>query len=302
MRFAVFTVIVILMDAASGAVLERLYFQQDSGAYADCTTILEQVRDPIVVLGSSRALHHYVPGILRDSLGASCWNSGQDGQGLLFAEAALELSFARYRPQLVLLDMNPRELERDGQSYDRMSELLPYLRRHPELQRYADLRSRFERIKCWSRVYPFNSMLLSILWHSARRAEHPSDARGYLPLQGHSPAPRLDEPEGRDPAGPIDPIKLRALAHIAAMARAHDCRVIAIVSPIARSDRARTSRTRLAALVQEAGLPFWDDAEDPTIVNNTNYFYDHAHLNEVGARKFTALVASRLLNSRRRDP
>lgn len=294
MRTAVFAALLFLMDAALGASFERLYFQQRTGAFAECTQILEQVRAPVLILGSSRALHHYVPEILSDSLGIACWNSGRDGQGLLFAEAALELTFARYHPKLVLLDLNPRELEHDNRSYDRLSELLPYVRRHPELRRYADMRGNFERFKLWSRVYPFNSMVLSIIWHIAPGSGQPLDTRGYLPLHGHALAPRLGEREDPTPAGPIDPIKRRALAHIAEMARTNGCRVIAIVSPIAPSDRARASRAKLASLVRETGLPLWDDAEEPTIVGDTRCFYDHAHLNDKGARRFTSLLVARL--------
>ena len=77
----IFFVSIILCDRIVAFVENKLYLLQDTKVnYAHQNKVVAD----IVILGSSRASHHYVPHIITDSLGLTCVNLGEDGQGILY--------------------------------------------------------------------------------------------------------------------------------------------------------------------------------------------------------------------------
>ena len=69
--------------------------------------ISDEVDANILIFGSSRAAHHYVPSILSDSLDMSCYNCGLDGNGIIYGYGKLKTITARYYPKIVILDIQP---------------------------------------------------------------------------------------------------------------------------------------------------------------------------------------------------
>lgn len=65
--------------------------------------ISDEVDANILIFGSSRAAHHYVPSILSDSLDMSCYNCGMDGNGIIYGYGKLKTITARYYPKIVIL-------------------------------------------------------------------------------------------------------------------------------------------------------------------------------------------------------
>lgn len=294
LRAGAFVLLLLALDAGVGAVLRRMYFAQRSGQLAETTYIIDHMHQPVVVVGSSRAQHHYVPGLLAAALGRPCYNAGRDGQGMLFYAAVLEQVFARYRPEVVVLDLNPRDLEHDTKGYDRLSELLPYVAEHPSLRRTVVLRSRFERWKLLSRAYPFNSMVLSIVQHDLVRHSRTARDSGYVPL--HEDLSRRKgpvNPRASLPVAPFDPVKRDALLRTLALARAGGTRVVVVCSPQFASDVAAGSRAQLAALLRGQGLELWDYVDDPAWLVPSLYS-DEVHLNDTGARRFSTELGARL--------
>jgi hypothetical protein len=86
-RFAVSIIILFLIllafDRVGGAILRHYYFSQTSGSWYRTTYSIDSTRADILVFGSSRANHHYVPEVFEDSLNMSFYNTGQDGNLIL---------------------------------------------------------------------------------------------------------------------------------------------------------------------------------------------------------------------------
>ena len=55
---------------------------------------VEKVNADVVVIGSSKASHHYVPQMLEDSLGMTVYNCGQDGCFLLYQNCIVNMILA----------------------------------------------------------------------------------------------------------------------------------------------------------------------------------------------------------------
>jgi hypothetical protein len=61
--------VVFVMDRAVGFMLKTGYEHTRYGAIGRKNEIVNRVKSDIIILGSSRALHHYVPQVISDSTG-----------------------------------------------------------------------------------------------------------------------------------------------------------------------------------------------------------------------------------------
>ena len=154
--------IVFLLDFSIGKTLRYFYFKQECGREYRATYAIEKTTDDILIFGSSRAYHHYIPTIIEDKLKQSCYNTGSPGQFLLYNYATFKAISKRYTPKVMILDVSPDDLGVDEDSYDRLSFLLPYYKNHPEIRPIVDLKSPFEKFKLLSSIYAFNSSSILI--------------------------------------------------------------------------------------------------------------------------------------------
>ena len=70
------------------------------------------------------------------------------------------------------------------------------------------------------------------------------------------------------------------------------------MSPTLSIDRSEEPRELIAKLLAQADVPFWDYSGDPNFLRNAYLFYDESHLNVTGARRFSRLIAARLVATR----
>ena len=78
-KILVFAVLMLAVDMSIGKVFAILQDRAPYGNWQRFRYINDEMRDDILIMGSSRASHHYVPKIIEDSLGMSCYNCGVDG-------------------------------------------------------------------------------------------------------------------------------------------------------------------------------------------------------------------------------
>ncbi len=73
--------------------------------YSNVNHALLKSKPDVLILGSSRANHSYVPSVLSDSLGLTCYNAGVDGHGMVMSYSIYKSICERKKPKIVLLDM-----------------------------------------------------------------------------------------------------------------------------------------------------------------------------------------------------
>ena len=109
--------ILFVADLAIGGLLSHFYFRLRHGEQARTTLVMDSIRTPIVVLGSSRAAHHYIPSIIADSTGLACYNAGKDQQGLFYSLAIWRSILARVQAAASLqVGVGVLELRLPGES------------------------------------------------------------------------------------------------------------------------------------------------------------------------------------------
>jgi hypothetical protein len=294
-NFLLVAIIVFVMDFAIGRILRILYFKETSGFLFRTTYAMEDTKEDILVFGSSRANHHYVPEILEDSLKMSFYNTGRDGNGIFFQTAVLTSILKRYSPKLIILDFFG-DFKKNKTDYDRLSSLLPYYRTHEEIRRFVELKSPFERIKLILEIYPFNSQILAIIIGNLEiNKNRYTDDKGYVPLyeEWHGKIDSVATELKYD----VDSVKLHAFQEFISMAKKSDAKVVVIYSPIFRKIGVSQEIEICDSICSFELVPFWDFSKDTLFINNNHLFRDVDHLNNKGAKIFSELIVEKIKHS-----
>ena len=121
-----FAVVVAAVLSVVGLLLDRARHMA-GGATARVLCINDSMRSDVVIMGSSRALHHYDPAIMSRVLKTSVYNCGEDRMGIVFNYGRFCLFTRRYMPKVIVYDIEPDYdlLFDDNASY--ITELRPYV-------------------------------------------------------------------------------------------------------------------------------------------------------------------------------
>jgi hypothetical protein len=282
--------IVFLFDRAGGAILRHFYFSQTSGLGYRTTYSIDSTNADILVFGSSRANHHYVPEVFEDSLKMSFYNTGRDGNFLLYNYAIFKAILTRHSPKIIIMDINPDELYFNQESYDRLSSLLPYYKNHPEIRDIVELRSPFEKYKLLSVIYPFNSGLLTIgVGNLEFNKSRKGDRKGYVPLYNQMNDTVLVAANQENKTG-IDSAKVEIIKKIAIACKAKDIKLYFVQSPMFVKNIQIHSYRVLKETIEPYHAETIDLSADSLFLNNPSYFQDRGHLNNEGATVFSGII------------
>jgi hypothetical protein len=298
----VFCGLLFAFDKALGFILHQLYFKQVAGECCRATYSIDSTKADILIFGSSRASHHYVPEVLEGNLHMSTYNTGRDGNYLLYNYAVIKAVTQRYSPKMIILDVNPIALFYRKDDYDRLSTLLPYYDSHPEIRDIVNRRSKYERFKLFSSLYPYNSLSLSVMVGNLEISKklYVSD-NGYLPFYekmnsiSRSTVKMKDNPE-EIYSDSIDSYKIAALQDIAEICLKKNIPLVFVFSPIYSKLNNELANHKLLTIVKANNVKYLDYSEDSTFVNHPQYFQDESHMNDDGARIFSKKLAEELIH------
>lgn len=283
-------VIVAALDFAVGSVLRYFYFTGDSGINYRTSFSMQETKADVLIFGTSRAYHHYAAELIEDSLGMSSYNTGRDGEYIFYQTAVLKAVLERYVPKLIVLDF-AGSFNFAQEDYDRLSVLLPYYKDHPEIRDILELRSKFEKYKLASRIYPYNSGVFTIasgnMAFNKNRTSN-KDYHGYVPLHGlltkelHSvKIPKVDKLDGN---------KVHVFKAFLEQATAKDIQIVVVNSPYYYLYEQDESIDIAKAICAEFNVPFYDFSNNAEFLAHADYFEDETHLNKMGAEIFTNKV------------
>ena len=286
--------IVFVLDFSIGKLLNYYYFKQERGSQYLTTFAAEQMKADFVIFGSSRANHHYRPDIFEKGLHLSFFNAGRDGNFLFYHYAILKAVLKRYTPKVVILDFIHGEFSKNQDSYDRISSLLPYYRRHPEMRSVIELKSPFEKVKMLSSIYPNNSNFLIIAGGNAFFSKKKRiDSKGYIPRFEIWNKPI--ENEKMTFKYELDATKIKIFELFIKDCVSSKVKLYIICSPyFVQSKFPDYSITVAETIAKKSGIPFWDYSRDSAFTGNAKLFADPAHLNDSGAKIFSLKVVDRI--------
>ncbi|RKR85584.1 hypothetical protein BDD43_5855 [Mucilaginibacter gracilis] len=306
LRLAAFCVLLIVMDRILGFAFKTVYFKQRVGQFSQTTYAIDSARQDVMIFGSSRAVRHYSSPIIAKGLGLSCYNSGRDGQMIPYAAAVQEVDFNRHKPKLAILDINPWELAINESKYEKLTILLPYCDKHPELIKYISEISPFEQYKLFSKVYPYNSSIFILATNALFPGKVKKDSSGYLPLYGVMTPAYLAEYKERMQARYLRIKVKKEVAEDKGIAyfkrfldntAKNNIKTIVIISPTLLKepfalDNQTLERNLVATIAKSyPNVTFLDYSADTRFNYHAEKFSDEFHLNNKGSAEFsTAFV------------
>lgn len=290
-------VLLAIIDRGSGRILKHYYSVQTYGEESQITYIIDSLHTDILIFGSSRANHHYVPEIFESRLHCSCFNAGKDGNYLFYGYALFKSIVRRYNPKLIIFDLRPYELGYIVSEFDRLSLLLPYYEDNPDIQRVVNLRGPFEKEKHLSAIYPYNSLIFQIArGNMGSSKEKDLKLKGYIPLTKTMKYEKIMMDQNKVI---LDNDKIDLLKDIISTCKSKKIDLVFVYSPVWKitTNNIKT----IPDLCRQEGAHYIDLSNDSTFLNNPQYFEDLTHLNDKGARIFTNLLIDKILSEKTKD-
>ncbi|MFN8250501.1 MAG: hypothetical protein U0V75_01370 [Ferruginibacter sp.] len=285
-------VTVFILDNAVGRLLRHFYFTETSGLNYRTTYSLDSAKPQVLIIGSSRANHHYIPAVFEAILNKTVYNSGRDGNGTFYQLSLMKTVLKRYTPEIIIIEYSS-VFTKGKEEYDQLSSLLPYYCSHPEIRPIVQLRSPYERVKMLSQVYPFNSQLFTIaVGNLELNKQRYKDYQGYVPLHNTWKHPLDSAADTKDI--PLDSLKVNAFKECLELAKAKGVKVLVVFSPIFQKYNYNQQVSVCSKICSDHQIPFWDYSKDTGFIKQPPLFQDILHLNEKGAILFSNMVANRI--------
>lgn len=276
-----FFLLLLLCDRGVALVENRLYSSQDTKInYAHLN---EDIAD-VVILGSSRASHHYVPQILTDSLGLSCINLGEDGQGILYCYSLAHMMLENNAPRVIVYEFGTQDYVKGvGDNINPLSVVYG---------KDAEVDDIFKNVKSDIATsinvfssYRYNALLHKVAMNSYETA---MPHMGYKPLYGSKKDGNKITVDDSETI--VDDYKIEVFKRLVSECKEKKVLLIGVYSPkYSISDEFRTNFP--VELFAEVEVPFLDYRE---ATFDTEHYIDNGHLNDVGAKWFSSRLASDL--------
>lgn len=270
--------VVTIIDISFGYICDYLHKNAKGGGIEKRLYLAEKSNEQILMFGSSRMCHHYNPAIIEDSLKMTCFNAGQDGNGIIMAYGFLRMVLERYTPNMIIYDLSPFDyIEDDNIKY--INYLKPYYKNVHVKQIIHDV-SPVDKYKMISSFYQYNSQITSLIKCYVSPL---SFTNGYLPLDGtmnYDYSPQINE------TSPSDNMKLKYLKMFIKTCKENNIPLVFCLSPQYKVSNSNEYNTVKDIILQEQ-IPLLDFYSYPRLANNKDYFKDRTHLNSAGADAFT---------------
>ncbi|HEX2976628.1 MAG TPA: hypothetical protein VHO68_11890 [Bacteroidales bacterium] len=292
LRLLLILSVIILFDRIAGNILEKLYFRQKHGPGYLTTYSIDSTEARILVFGSSRANHGYVPDIFVRELDRSFYNTGRDGTYILHNYAVFRSIMKRYSPEMIIFDLRPDELQYNVKEYDALSLLLPYCKKHPEIRQIVDMKGPFEGTKRFSAAYTYNSLIFQIIMGNSGKEGRYASSQGYIPLKRTMSESIPDTVDYSDFIP--DQNKFLALKEINNTCRLKNIDVYFIQSPVWRINKRCVYWDIFCG---DNNITYLDFSNNSLFLKHPEYFADKYHLNDEGAKVFSKLLTQLLRTS-----
>lgn len=281
-KIVLFIALMILCDNVVGYAMDYVLNNIEVGGQQRDNYICNQANEDILIFGSSRAVFHYNPQILEDSLGATCYNCGENGCGIYNSYGRLLMIKERHFPQIIIKEV-------DGLNKGDLKDL-NWLRTRYERDGISDIFDDvdpLEKYKMTCKMYRYNTKCLqnfivyltSISSDAGNKGFRPKD-EDFDPLKVKTDSrvsANVDTPD-------IDSLKILYTNKFIDLAEG--ARLYFVASPIWYG-RDSLELEPIRKICYQRNVPFIDFSNDPKYVHRNEYFADGIHMNSRGADEFT---------------
>lgn len=253
---------------------------------------VEKVETDVVIIGSSKASHHYVSQMMMDSLSMSVYNCGQDGCFFLYQNCLINMILERYKPRMIIWDIQPESFNEllPIQEYQNFRYLSPYYNNIRWAKSYIDGESTMMRYKMMSKSFAYNSKILNYIFPLLFSVNMERN-NGYLPLQGEGILPKISGETIDEKFVSFDQ-HLMLLENTIQRCIDNDICLCVFVSPV-YSDKniaVVSAVSDIQCITQKYNVVFQDYTYSSKFLQRPEFFKDISHLNASGAEFFTDII------------
>lgn len=252
------------------------------GATARTRYIYTSMNEKCVVLGSSRALHHYDPAIMAPVTECSVYNCGEDRMGIIFNYGRMMLVKERYMPDIIVYDVEPDYDLLYGDNSVYLSQLRPYTGHESIRRLFADV-DPSENIKMLMLPYRLNNRVLQVTKDCTSGAE--TFYNGYSPYIGRMTALHKENL----PQDHYDDTKWRYIGELVKLC-GHRTKLVFTASP-QLSYGNDSVYAPLKEMCRRHGIPFLNHFCDTAFTNHHELFHNANHLERRGAEIYSKIIA-----------
>lgn len=288
-RILLFFLLVAVLDVIFGFACQYMNDHSKGGGIKSRYYVCKESKDDILVFGSSRAKHHYVPDVIENALGMTCYNVGEDGNGIIMSYGFLKMITQRYSPKLIIYDVTGYDMYQDD-NVKYLDMIKPFYY-EPGIDTLFWTVEPKTRIMMISNLYRYNTTCIRVIGNFF----HPigSYPKGYCPLhKTMNYEPDVKEKKG----GRIDSLKLSFFESFILLTQQKGIDLICCVSPSYKPQTDESYYEPVKQLCDQYSIVFINDCDDTDISDNRSYFQDVTHMNDVGARMFTTKL-TQLINN-----
>jgi hypothetical protein len=289
-KFLQFTLKTLVLTIAIAVVLDFLYtsvYLQSSNRGKIDHVYNSKIKDyDVVILGSSRANNHFVAQMFEDK-GLKTFNYGMSGGHLFEASLLLKLMVERhYKIKNVILeaDLNLSNIHRD---YGVSSKFLPYLHQSETIRKHFSNEEDFRELYYipFYRYIKFDERIgFRELYNTvSQKTTNTLDNKGYYPLINRKGNMKNDI------------VNLKPLKHnqyyeeIKQICKANKINFIAVMTPMCENTKGINYFEKVQQLYPEIH-------NYENVVIEDKYFSSCGHMNDTGARLFTARILKDFFN------
>ena len=285
-KIGLFFLIIIVLDIVWGIVFQYMNDHSKGGGIKSRYYVCKEASEEVLIFGSSRAKHHYVPDIIEERLGMTCYNAGEDGNGIIYSYGALLMILSRYTPKYIIYDVFPAYDINSDDNIKHLDFLKPYYK-EPGIDSIFWRVNPRTSLMMNSSLYRFNTSCVKIFGSYLHPIEN--YPKGYKPLFKEKTE---EGSHGIEPVGQAetDTLKLYYFERFIQLAQNYGVKVICCVSPVYYGYSKDYNYEPIMGLLQKYNVPFFDFSQDLQISNEHSYFEDDVHLNDKGAHLFTNKV------------
>ena len=294
LKVGFFFLALIIVDRALGIVFEYMGEHSKGGYVGHHVYVTDKANEDILIFGSSRAIHHYNPQIITDSLGMTCYNCGQDGNGIILFYGMWQMIKERYHPKMIIYDVNTSFDLYEGESNQKYLGWLRMDYDRPGVGQIFSAVDPTERYKMMSMLYRYNSKFMQNITDYV----HPIfgiDSNGFLPLKGEMNTMKIRDNEGEHKEKKVDSLKLEFINKLIDEAEGTE---LVFVASAKWYEPNLTDYQPIREICERKGVRFLDFSTDDKYVHQSDLFKDGTHMNAMGADLYTSDLCEKLLLSK----
>lgn len=289
-KIGLFILIIFSIDFISGIILDYFYQHPKSGIVLQEDYMINKTNEEVLIFGSSRAAFHYIPDIISNEISLTTYNVGREGTGIYFHYAILLATLERYKPKVVVLDLDFRDYYRRGGNFgtDVFKELLPYYGKVNPVFDSLVTPQWYDPLFAQSNLYKYNKKFFNIV--SGTIEKEKNNHSGYRPLFGNwDKVSRLDVTEELI----VDNRLAQSIGEFIHKARNNGIKVIIVLSPSFREMPIEFANY-IESIPSIYNVDVFNHYNDSTYLRRYDLFHDEEHLNNLGAEVFSKQIAKEI--------